>query len=129
MTQAVRWTREQQANTLAGISVIREVKAGGEQYASADGLREVVEALDRFGEATDADGMARLVTGVTNAAVALLDWIEAEANNKAILLAKVRQSVPDFEEPDDYPTDPAWSTWSGVLRAVEKNVKAVPLSD
>lgn len=129
MTQAVRWTREQQANTLAGISVIREVKAGGEQYASADGLREVVEALERFGEATDADGMARLVTGVTNAAVQLLNWIEAEANNKAILLAKVRQSIPDFEEPDDYPTDAAWSTWSGVLRAVENTVKAIPLSD
>ncbi|OHU61462.1 hypothetical protein [Mycobacteroides chelonae] len=129
MTQEVQWTREQQANTLAGISVIREVRAGGEQYASTDGLREVVETLERFGEETDADGMARLVTGATNAAVALLNWIEAEANNKAVLLAKVRQSIPDFEEPDDYPTDPAWSTWSGVLRAVEKNVKAIPLID
>ncbi|RIR47047.1 hypothetical protein [Mycobacteroides abscessus] len=129
MTQAVRWTRFQQENTLAGISVIREAQAGGIEYAAVDGLREVAEALIRFDEPTDAQGLARLLTGVTNASRLLLDWIEAEANNKAILLEKVRQSIPDFEEPDDYETNPAWSTWSGVLRSIEKVVKEMPVSD
>jgi hypothetical protein len=48
-----------------------------------------------------------------------LNWIESEAENKQILLRKVRDSLSGFEEPDDYRTDSAWSDGSGVLLAVE----------
>jgi hypothetical protein len=58
-----------------------------------------------------------------------LNWIESEAENKQILLRKVRDSLSGFEEPDDYRTDSAWSDGSGVLLAVEKSVKEIPLSD
>lgn len=129
MTEEAKYTKEQQANTLAGISIIREAHAGGPEYAAVDGLREVAESLQKLGEPTPADGLARLLTGVTNAAGMLLNWIEAEAQNKAILLSRVRQSLPDFEEPDTYPTDPSWSTWSGVLRSIEETVKETPTTD
>jgi hypothetical protein len=129
MTQEVGWTREIQANTLAGISIVREAQAGGPEYAVPDAMREIVERLQLLGEPTDADGLARLLTGVVNLSCSLLNWIEADAANKQILLEKVRQLLPDFEEPGTYPTDPAWSTWMGVLRRIEQSVKDVPLSD
>lgn len=127
--EEVRWTRVQQECTLAAIAVVREAQAGGPQYAASDAMREVVEALQRLGEPTDADGLALIVSGLTNTACLLLDWIEAEAQNKQLLLQRVRRSLPDFEEPDAYPTDPSWSSWPGVLRAVEKTVREIPLSD
>jgi hypothetical protein len=128
MAEEILWTREQQENTLAGISVIRAAQPRG-QHAGPDTARAILEAVRQFNEPTDADALARLVTGLTNTACLLLDWIEAEAQNKQILLQEVRQSIPDFEEPGTYPTDPDWSEGLGVLRAVEKTVREVPLSD
>lgn len=129
MTDGVRYTREQRENTIAGISLIREAHAGGTEYAAEDTLRDVVEHLKQWREPSTEDGLARLVTGAVNAGAILLDWIEAEANNKRILLEKVRKSLPDFEEPDDYATNAAWSSAPGVLLAIEKTVRETPLSD
>jgi hypothetical protein len=50
MPGEVTWTREQQENTLAALSVIREAQAGGEAFAAVDAMREVVEIAKRFGE-------------------------------------------------------------------------------
>lgn len=123
------WTREQQENTLAGISVIKAALAGRPHNAGPDTARAVLAAVRQFNEPTDEDALARLVTGLTNAACLLLDWIEAEAQNKQTLLQAVRQLIPDFEEPGTYPTDPSWSEGSGVLWAVERTVRDVSVSD
>lgn len=116
------YTPQQQADTLAGLAVIREQRNGGLEYAVADATHEVVEQVKKQG-GPPADGLAGLVAGLSNAAVLLLDWIEREAENKAILLADVRRRLPDYEEPDTYPTDPSWSKWDGVLRALDEAVR------
>lgn len=116
------YTPQQQADTLAGLAVIREQRNGGPEYAVADAAHEVVDQIKKQG-GLPADGLAGLVAGLSNAAVLLLTWIENQAEHKELLLADVRRRLPDYEEPDTYPTDPRWSTWDGVLRAIEKAVR------
>lgn len=127
MTEPVRWTREQQEDTLAALSVIREAQAGGEKYAAVDAVQEMQEIVARWGDEPIADVLARVVAGLTNAAGMLLDWIENDARHWRELVERIEQSYPSFEV--GYTPDPSWSTWSGVLAAVEKTVREVPLSD
>lgn len=117
------WTAEQRDAALKGLSIIREGFGGGEQYAAEDVMAEVQRLVNAADEESDAHALAFLLSGVASAAFLLLDWIEGEASNKQELLADVRRRLPDYEEPDTYPTDPKWSNWDGVLRAIEKAVK------
>ena len=129
MAQQEPWSKEARDYTLAGISVAREFTAGGAEFAVVDTTREVFELVKRFGGSEDADGLASLVIGLTRLSDMLLGWIQAEADNKKTLLADIKRKLPDYEEPDTYPTDPSWSTWEGVLRAIEKTVRNSPTVD
>ena len=125
------YTREQRDNTLAGLSIIREAYEGGVPYAGIDGLREVLAIAQRWNEPTDADALARMVAGLSNAAALLLGWIEEEAKHRRELIEWIRQRHKDFDETEDleYVPDPSWATWDGVLRAIEKTVRDSPISD
>lgn len=123
------WTREARDYVLAGISVTREFKGGGVEFGAQDAVEEIAQLVVRFGGSSDSEGLASLVIGLTRLADLLLDWIENEAANKEALIAQVTKMFPDFEHSDSYPTDPSWSTWSGVLRAIEKTVKNSPVSE
>ncbi|OBG25438.1 hypothetical protein [Mycobacterium sp. E3198] len=128
MPEEPRYTREQQEDTLAALSVIREAQAGGENFAAEDAVREIQEiAARRFSGEPIEDVLARLVAGFTNAAGMLLDWIEAEAAHRRELVERIEQTYPSFEI--GYTPDPSWATWSGVLRAIEETVRETPLCD
>lgn len=121
------WTAEQREATLKGLSIVREGFAGGEEFAATDVMHEVARLVQNSGEPTDAHALAHLLTGVANVANLLLDWIEGEALKKELLLEDVRRRLPDYEEPDTCtPTDPKWSNWDGVLRAIEKQIRELP---
>jgi hypothetical protein len=74
MAEEVQWTRQQQANTLAAIDVVREVIAGGELHGAISG------ALEVLGNVSDVDDpsadLADLVAGLSNLAVMLVEHIE-----------------------------------------------------
>jgi hypothetical protein len=127
MAEEGRYTREQQEDTLAGLSIIREAHAGGVAYAAQDAMRQVAEIAAGWDETTDAHALARMVAGLTNAAGLLLNWIEAEAEHRSELVGRIEQKYPLFEI--DYTPDPSWATWSGVMRALEKTVTDTPLKD
>jgi hypothetical protein len=68
-----------------------------------------------------------MVAGLTNAAGLLLDWIDAEAEHRSELVARLEQQYRPFEI--GYTPDPSWATWSGVTRAPEKTVRDEPPMD
>jgi hypothetical protein len=76
---------------------------------------------------SDADVLARLVAGLTNAGGLLLDWIENEATHRSELIERIEQTHPEFEI--GYRPNPSWATWQGVLRATEDTVRDMPISD
>ncbi len=51
---------------------------GGAQFAASDATQEVQALVERLGGPTDADGLARLVAGLSNVAALLLDSIEKD---------------------------------------------------
>jgi hypothetical protein len=126
MTDGVVWTREQQENTLAGLSLMREAQAGGELYAATDVMREVAEIAQQWGEPVP-DVLARLVAGLVNGAGLLLDWIENEATHRGKLIERIEQQYPAFEI--GYHPDPSWATWSGVLHATKETVRTMRIID
>ncbi len=124
------WTREARDYTLAGISVVRafkhEKQGGVVTVGQTQTLAAFEEAVHRLGGGNNLEGTAVLASGLTRLADMLLDWIQNEADAKQALLQDIRLQLPDYEEPDTYRTDPQWSTWDGVLQAIEGSVRVSP---
>lgn len=129
------WSKFARDCALAAIGVVREYRGGAQEYGPAFGEAEVLKEFQRVvpllaGEGgSDAEGLASIAVGLARLGDALLEWIQNEADNKALLLADVRKTLPDYEEPDTYPTKPKWSTWSGVLLDIEDSFKNSPTVD
>ncbi|MGY4868386.1 hypothetical protein [Mycolicibacterium elephantis] len=150
------WSAQARDDVLAGISLAREFKGGGRQFAIGDAFREVLEAVrgpeaaknaEKLLEAIqntpdapaesvgfaqlpeDAIQLAGLVVGLTRLTDILLDWIERDAANRKTLLADIRKMFPDYDEPEEIAVDPRFSTWGGVLKAIEASVRNGPVSD
>ncbi|VEG58143.1 Uncharacterised protein [Mycolicibacterium aurum] len=130
------WSSDARDYTLAAIDVVRELKGGTEEYGpefgQAEVLEEVKKQVQRFGGSVDADGLASVAVGLTRLSEMLLSWIQNEADKKKVLLADVREKLPDYDEPDTYPAAPDWpnwSTWKGVLIAIENVVRNSPTAD
>ncbi|WP_373142144.1 hypothetical protein [Mycobacterium marinum] len=127
------WSREARDYALAAIDVVREYRGGtaeyGPEFGQAAVQAEILQQVRRFGGSNDADGLVSITVGLVRLGDMLLDWIQAEADNKKALLAHVRESLPDYVEPDTYPTSAKWSKWSGVLLAIEDSVRTSPTVD
>ena len=67
MAQEVEWTRQQQANTLAAIDVVRELLGGGAEYGPADFTHEVLQHV------RGPDDLADLVAGLANFAAMVIE--------------------------------------------------------
>lgn len=127
------WSKETRDFTLDALAVARENMAGGSRYAMEDVAAELKAAVKRQAERgstnSEEGALAGFVLGFIRLSEALLSWMQAEADNKKILLADVRRRLPDYEEPDTYPHEPRWATWDGMLLDIEKAIRAGAVSD
>lgn len=91
MAQEVEWTRQQQANTLAAIDVVRELLGGGAEYGPADFTHEVLQRV------REPDDLADLVAGLASFAAMVIEQFSAASgvdqyeilNNSANLVRNV----------------------------------------
>lgn len=131
--QEAPWSKEARDYALAAIEVVREYRGGtaeyGPEFGQAAVLAEIYKQVQRFGNSNDAEGLASVAVGLVRLGDTLLEWIQAEADNKKTLLADVRKLLPDYEEPGTYPTNPNWSKWSGVLLTIEDGFRDSPTVD
>lgn len=71
MANEVQWTRQQQANTLAAIDIVRELLAGGEIHGPIDATLEVAQRT------SSPDDLADIVSGLLNLSAMVVEHFSA----------------------------------------------------